>query len=561
MGCSNSTQTGEEPDADRIVAKSLDRYQNSKRVTITILPPDFDLETLETTPQTRAPLPNKLASTADTGVSPNVFAEDELEFDVAMMEIASDIFTAHFGNPDFAAIYDAPGMFEEEKEFDLAMMELSNEIFMGQYGNQDFIAVVYEPETVREVKVVVVEECSICCQSVSEDVILSSPCTSCTSRTCNHCIRKMFISACGDESRMPPRCCGPLNIGAAVPVLTAEELELFKNKHEEWSTANRVYCPVLTCSAFIPYRLFPLEYRPNSTKLAELKLETPSVSLGPTQLQTPPPTPPTSTSLPPPELASIPCPGCSIEICCKCKQLAHKGAQCCEGADELDPELAALLKQWKIKRCPKCRGAVRLMFGCNHVACRCGDQWCWSCTLPIEVCQRNGCFFDGTDYGEEDDDDDDDSDWDEEDNGNENEIGSDERPNQTTPRVRDLDRGGRSRWDDGDHEFGEEPVIHHYDPIDCYHIWIKATTDDVNQSLNYACERCWRDISPWSFLYPEAAELVEYGFISEKSTRDEESQETKLKLFKCNRCSIMLCNDCQAEDTLDKIATRRWEST
>ncbi|EQL37319.1 hypothetical protein RJZ56_005576 [Blastomyces dermatitidis] len=547
MGCSNSTQAGEEPDAERTVIKSLDHYQiGTPSTNSTLLLPD--VLTLETTTQAGPPLAKD--SALDMEFSLDVFAENEREFDVTMLEIASEIFTELYGNPDFA-----PGIFaEEEKEFDLAMMDIADEIFTEQYGNQEIPAAVDTPVIIPEVKVKI-EDCSVCYHPVSETA-LSSPCKSCTTRTCTVCIRKMFISACSDESCMPPRCCGPLNIGAAVSVLTPDELEMFKSKHEEWATANRVYCPVPICSAFIPYRLFPPDYRPTSTfPKPKAKRDVP-VPPGPTQLQTPPPTPPTSTSLPPPEPASIPCPGCSIEICCKCKQLAHQGALCPEGAGELDPELAALLKKWKIRRCPKCRGAVRLMYGCSHMACRCGDQWCWHCRQPIEVCQAYGC------PGESSDEEGDsyDSDLGESDNDNENETGNDERNNQIPPEDRDLDSGTRERWEDGEFFFGEEPVPQNFDPFDCYHTWMKATTEDVNRSLDFACEKCWRHISPRPFTYPEVVELLEHGFIPEKSVADGGNQEKlSLRLFMCARCSIMLCDDCRDEDTAIKVAGKTWE--
>ncbi|OJD19428.1 hypothetical protein AJ78_00602 [Emergomyces pasteurianus Ep9510] len=425
---------------------------------------------------------------------------------------------------------------EEEKEFDVAMMELTNEIFATPYSARE--------RRLDQIKGLVVGKCFVCVELFTDKKLLHSACKTCPNFICNDCLRRMFISACRDESQMPPRCCGPLNVGAAVSVLSAEELQLFKNKHEEWATANRVYCPIPTCSAFIPYRLFPFEYRPTYTKLPKLKMqEVLSAPLPPTQPLTPPPTAPISASLSPPEPESIPCPGCSIEICCACKQVAHKGASCPEGAGELDPELAALLEKWKIKRCPKCRGAVRLMFGCNHVACRCGDQWCWLCMQPIEVCQSHGCTYEGTSDDEEGNE----SDWDE-DADTENHIAT------RDDEARDLDRGGDRRWNNGVYEFNSEPDIENHDPIDCCHDWIKATTDDVNKGQKYVCERCWRDIFPRPYTYPEVVELMDHGFIPEKSITDGEDHGTpQLRLLICTRCSITHCDDCRNDDTATRV--------
>ncbi|ODH53415.1 hypothetical protein GX48_00245 [Paracoccidioides brasiliensis] len=510
MGCSNSTHVGEESDADRRATKTLNPS------TASTLLPNFHSETLEAPSQTGLSMEYQLAVTAVT----DAYIEETREFEMTLMEITNEIFTEQYGDPNVAAFYYVP-----------------------------------EGTAVPEEKMEPAKECRVCFQAVSVHASLLYPCKRCTEFTCSDCLRKMFTTACVDESRMPPRgCCGPLNIGVAVSVLTSEEILRFKAKHEEWSTANRVYCPVPTCSAFIPYRLFPPDYRPTALKLAKPEVkENPPSTLSPAQLQTPPPTPPSLPSSPRPQHASISCPECAIEICCACKQMAHLGALCPEDAGELDPELAKLLKQWKVKRCPKCRGAVRRMYGCSHIACRCGDQWCWHCTQPIEWCHKYGCI---DNISEDDDDDSYDDDGDDE---NEYETRN-QGEGEAAPAIRDLDRGGRYRWNDRDHDFGEEPVLHHYDPFDCYHRWTKAETSDVNDRQNYACERCWRDIAPRQFTYPEVAELMEQGFILEKPIVDGENHEiSNLRLFLCNRCMLMLCDDCQVANTAEKVARRQWE--
>ncbi|OAX84577.1 hypothetical protein ACJ72_01055 [Emergomyces africanus] len=512
MGCSNSTQVVKGPDADQTTVKSLNSFQISAPPTNSTL--DSHSETLETTAQTRLPLANTPSSISDS--------DSDLGFDV----------------------FDE--VLEEEKEFDVAMMELSNDLFMGQNS---------QPPVAPVAPAVVIKTCSICAESVSNDRFLLSPCKVCPNLFCNNCLRKMFISACGDESQMPPRCCGPLNFGAGVSVLSAEELELFKNKHEEWATASRVYCPIPTCSAFIPYRLFPFDYRPTSTTLAKPKVnEAPPVVLLPTHPMAPPPTTLTSDSPPPPESATVQCPGCSIEICCTCKQVAHKGTACPEGAGELDPDLAVLLEKWKVKRCPKCRGAVRLMFGCNHVACRCGSQWCWYCMQPIEICRDYGCTYEGS-VDQEEGEEEDEFDGEDVDNENHSATGDRERCNQAPHEVLDLDRGGESRWNTGTYQFNLEPDVDIHDPIDCDHRWIEAATHDVEKSQKYVCERCWNDILPKPRTNPKVVELVEDGLIPEKSITDSGKKVTLgLKLLNCHYCAIMLCDDCREVDTANKVA-------
>jgi hypothetical protein len=165
---------------------------------------------------------------------------------------------------------------------------------------------------------------------------------------------------------MPPKCCSIIPVSTVVNLLTSSQIDFYKAKHEEWATPDRIYCPVLTCSAFIPRRMY--------TDVRRTAV---------------PPNDPTSTtsllvSHPKDELKpNVACPTCGVSVCTKCKSLSHIG-KCSES--DLDPELEEQLKKWKIKRCPKCRAGVRKMYGCSHVECRCGAHFCWECMLPINQC-------------------------------------------------------------------------------------------------------------------------------------------------------------------------------
>ncbi|KAK2809660.1 hypothetical protein FQN50_003717 [Emmonsiellopsis sp. PD_5] len=497
MGCSSSSQAREDAVDERVVVKSLDNYQISEPSSTSTLLPDFKSNPLEQT--TQQPDTTTNTDTALKEEQEHAFAEEIREFEDALMEITLEPF------PDYttADVTPAPEPAAEPQP---------------------------EPEPEQL-------ECNFCCQQETGDGFLLRPCKKCSGLLCKDCIRKMFISASVDEASMPPRCCGPLNIGVAVSVLTPEEVQRFKDKHEEWSTANRVYCPVPTCSIFIPYRLFPAEFRPGAVKQVKKEVKgerEPTVTFGPTQMQTPPPTPPASTPTPHPEHVAISCPGCTVEICCSCKQLAHRGASCPEGAGELPSELAELLEKWNIKRCPKCRAAVRRMYGCSHIACRCGDQWCWHCLQPIQICRDEGCFV-PTDDDEDDDDYDSDDDNDETQN-------------------RDLDRGGRNRWEeDYNIDFGEEPVLEKYDPFDCSHQWEEYYDSwEDPRDYNHMCERCWRVTTPALAVYPEVAELMEHGFIVEKPGSDNGMGHTDLRTVMCVRCKLMICDGCQRAEKVEK---------
>jgi hypothetical protein len=162
----------------------------------------------------------------------------------------------------------------------------------------------------------------------------------------------------------------------------------------------------------------------------------------------------------------VKCPTCTTEICTRCRSFFHLGS--CPKSD-IDPELEAQLKVWKVKRCPKCRTGVRKMFGCSHIECRCGAHFCWECLLPINEC--DGQCDDGFDpydvpegYFAED----------------------------------DLDgRASRGMNMDDQDALGGEP----YGPVveqgwACNHSWIPAlqTSSDLGKSqrVNWECHRCFR---------------------------------------------------------------------
>jgi hypothetical protein len=175
---------------------------------------------------------------------------------------------------------------------------------------------------------------------------------------------------------MPPKCCSIIPLSAVGSLLNSVQIELYKAKYEEWATTDRIYCPVPTCSAFIPERMYVKVRRapftsPNNPYVANTLPPIPSI-LSP-QSRTP------KKDIKP----HVACSTCGVSVCTKCKSLSHIG-ECPES--DLDPALEEQLKKWKIKRCPKCRAGVRRMYGCSHIECRCGAHFCWECMLPINQC-------------------------------------------------------------------------------------------------------------------------------------------------------------------------------
>ncbi|KAF2114412.1 hypothetical protein BDV96DRAFT_494567, partial [Lophiotrema nucula] len=266
-------------------------------------------------------------------------------------------------------------------------------------------------------------QCIVCCEEypkTDEHKIIIYPCRPCGSAFCGNCLTKMFTDATEKTSKMPPRCCGQLQLHVARPFLTKEQAAAFRTKYDEWSTQNPFYCPVPTCSVFIPNRLLP-----RMTKKLDAKPAIDSV-------------------IGTPESPLIDCPSCKTSICTQCRQLAHPSVLCSKlEFGQIDEATAELLKGWGYKRCPKCGNGVRRMFGCNHMECLCGAHWCWVCQLPRDECD-GGCYEDEDAEGESI-----------ESRG----VVSAEGPGAPQPprRERNLDAGSRVHWEDAGLNFGDEP--------------------------------------------------------------------------------------------------------
>ena len=332
--------------------------------------------------------------------------------------------------------------------------------------------------------------CIICCEPgvFSKDNKPIKACRPCGSTYCAPCLKDMFVAASKDISRMPPRCCIQIPLYHARPHLTEAEATEFKSKYEEWSTQNPLYCPVPTCSAFIPDRLIPQTLSLKGKQRIDSMVGTPT-------------------------LAEFPCPTCNADICTKCRQRAHPGSMCGSLEFGVDEETAKLLKSWGYKRCPKCSNGVKRMFGCNHMECLCGAHWCWVCQKANEDCD-GGCY-------EEDDDE-----YSDEENEDEEEAAQPPPPENTEaisttgesstqsaeepveessatpvpPRIRNLDRHSRAYWEDSGLNFGAEPSDNYADQSwDCVHNFETTKVgfeDSLRKGLSVECSKCWCTVHP-----------------------------------------------------------------
>jgi hypothetical protein len=346
-------------------------------------------------------------------------------------------------------------------------------------------------------------QCIACCTQLpkekdpmyAREVI--KPCRACNNVYCIPCVKGMFLNACKDSTRMPPRCCTQIHLHYIKPHLTTEELANFKAKFEEWSTPRPFYCPVPTCSTFIPERLLPLPIEAKGKRKVDSGI---GIPISPT----------------------LQCPKCEGEVCVECRQVAHPNSLCTSLDLGVDADTAALLKAWGYKRCPKCSQGLKRMYGCNHMECRCGAHFCWGCLKSRDECE-GGCYEDEDEDEASDsepdepeplpDSDDDDTVMDTE-TATDNEakappqtLGLDMAviapASQPTPRLRNLDGGAADYWEQQDLDFGEEPTDDVQDRVwECHHDfgpYIISLTEAISKHptvLEMECVKCWRTILP-----------------------------------------------------------------
>ncbi|KAJ4362035.1 hypothetical protein N0V83_010977 [Neocucurbitaria cava] len=336
--------------------------------------------------------------------------------------------------------------------------------------------------------------CMICCAELpkEEDPNYTKeaikPCR-CSGVWCTSCIKALFRDACKDLTLMPPRCCVPIHLHYARPYLSDAEIAEFKSKYDEWSTPHPFYCPVPTCSVFIPERLLPQQAKSNSKR--------------------------TDSGIGTPNAATFGCPTCQATICAGCRQVAHPNSICNVEEFGIDAATAALLKSWGYKKCPRCGHGVKRMFGCNHMECRCGAHFCWVCMQHRDQCDGQ-CYEEGEDeyYSDDEPDEPDQS------VAQPNEIGNTEQNEaagadaeasveqatstathpQPVVRPQNLDGGGDRYWERQDIDFGPEPTDDLQDRAwQCVHnfgTYKISLATALTSTPKVECTKCWCTIRP-----------------------------------------------------------------
>jgi len=163
------------------------------------------------------------------------------------------------------------------------------------------------------------------------------------------CLSGLVQQAAIDEALYPPRCCKlPIPPDAFRALLPTGIWENFEKKSIEYNTPakDRRYCSWPMCSEF----------------------------LGPVQTLD----------------REMACPSCHSLLCTSCQQPAHPWESSCsrEAADDDTAMIDHLLQENNWQRCPGCGAVVELTFGCNHITCRCGSEFCYECAAGWKTC---GC--------------------------------------------------------------------------------------------------------------------------------------------------------------------------
>ncbi len=193
-------------------------------------------------------------------------------------------------------------------------------------------------------------ECLTC---LSSDIPISkSAKLTCKHRMCHSCLRRIFTMSVTDPQHMPPKCCTQDHI----PLKHVEKLfdTRFKmkwnQKYQEYTTKNRIYCPVKGCGEWIK----PSQIHVDTTGGANTGRKYGK------------------------------CGRCRTKVCCTCNGKWHTSRECPK--DEATQRFVEIAEKEGWRRCFNCSAMIELNEGCNHMTCRCRAEFCMICGLKWKTC-------------------------------------------------------------------------------------------------------------------------------------------------------------------------------
>lgn len=382
------------------------------------------------------------------------------------------------------------------------------------------------------------KECCVCLDKVATDSIYR-PCIHCTKAWCATCLRDAFLAATIDESQIPCACCINLPVCRVRELLTPAEITLYKAKREERNDPRRIYCPIPTCSTYIPRKIYVhLLEKENIGKVeggdADEGDRKPGILSGRS-----------SDTKAAEKYPLVSCLECAVEICLSCKQLSHQGESCKEEPASLK-EIEKALEGCTVKQCPKCHILTERVYGCVIVQCRCGVYWCWGCGNTRLECPTACHCHEATDR--------------EPDSAKAQKDAADQ--NVSPGPEDDAGTSDGYHWNREAHEYDEEeaPSLVHRDVDSGSSVLCLPEPDSFNNL--WSCEHSWYFIDPEEthLCNAEANEEFECEHCgraiflgrAEVSEYDDHyydfGTEVSPSLFLCcERCGTMACPECCRE--------------
>eukprot|EP00959_Pyramimonas_sp_CCMP1952_P282176 5897859-Pyramimonas_sp.AAC.1 len=174
------------------------------------------------------------------------------------------------------------------------------------------------------------EECAACCDAKGTCLVST---LTCNHTYCYECIAMLCLTALRDEQLLPVKCCGTeLPREVVSRALDEKQLQALDAATREHACQDRMYCP--NCSKFIGERgCF--------------------------------------------DKARRTCDTCGGLYCASCGDEWHAGVCRHDRPDELELRTVAAEEGWQ--QCSQCKRIVERSEGCNHMACKCGYQFCYNC--------------------------------------------------------------------------------------------------------------------------------------------------------------------------------------
>ncbi|XP_023638605.1 uncharacterized protein LOC17884756 [Capsella rubella] len=200
------------------------------------------------------------------------------------------------------------------------------------------------------------ETCVICFEGITVDKMFSVD--DCFHRFCFSCMKQhVEVKILGGQTANCPSegCKSEVKIECCAKFLDPKLVGVMIQRKKEGSinVADKVYCPIPTCSELM-VKSEVLEYTKQYFVSAE-------------------------------ESKARKCMKCGQFFCTQCKVPWHYGVSCsdfCKSKAYLnagDGLLKSLAHSKKWRQCTKCNVTVELLFGCYHITCRCGYEFCYTC--------------------------------------------------------------------------------------------------------------------------------------------------------------------------------------